>query len=144
MTRTRPDATATSPQNGPAAEDQDLLDPIFTDDLLHALAGALPSPENDTDERKARRRAAAVVAIRSFDVQQPVEAMLAAHAVLAHHFTLECYRRAAISSRTAILNTRLLDAAALLSRTFDATLQSMQCGQEDPPVWVGTGETPFP
>jgi hypothetical protein len=33
--------------------------------------------------------------LRSFDAQEPAEAMLASHVVLAHQFTLECYRRAA-------------------------------------------------
>ena len=74
---------------------QDPLDPSFTDDLLHALAAALPSPEQETDVHKRRRQAAAMAVLRSFDAQEPAEAMLASHVVLAHQFTLECYRRAA-------------------------------------------------
>ena len=42
------------------------------------------------------------------------------HAVIAHHFTMECYRRAARSSQTPNLNTRLLGTAAMLSRTMSA------------------------
>ena len=112
------------------------LDPAFTDDLLQALAVALPSTEQHTDEQQQRRFAAAVVALRSFDAQQPVEAMLATHAVLAHQFAMECYRRSARSSQTANLDTRLIATAAMLSRTMNSTLQMLE-QRQDEPVWVG-------
>ncbi len=58
--------------------------------------------------------------------------MLATHAVLAHHFTMECYRRAARSSQTTNLNTRLLGSAAMLSRIMSSTLQTLEQRQEEP------------
>ena len=143
MSPTPHDHISNQPAENPPA-DQDPLDPNFTDDLLHALAVALPCPDKETDERKASRRAAAVIALRSFDVQQPIDAMLATHAVLAHQFAMECYRRAATSSRTADLDTRLLGTAAMLSHTLRATLLTMQSRQEDEPIWCGSSETPFP
>ena len=133
-----------NPQSPFPPGEQDPLDPAFTDDLLHALAAALPSPDKETDERKASRRAAAVIALRSFDVQQPIDAMLATHAVLAHQFAMECYRRAATSSRTSELETRLLGTAAMLTHTLRATLHTLQGRQDDEPLWCGSSETPFP
>jgi hypothetical protein len=112
------------------------IDPAFTDDLLHALAVALPCTEHQTDDQQRSRFTAAVRALRSFDVQQPAEAMLATHAILAHQFALECYRRSARSSQTADLDTRLLGTAAMLSRTMSDALQMLEQQQEEP-VWVG-------
>jgi hypothetical protein len=132
MTSTTDD-TLTSPPDDAAAPPADgLLDPLFTDDLLYALAAALPSPEQEADGLKHRRHAAAILALRSFDAREPVEAMLATHAVLAHHFTMECYRRAARSSQTPNLNTRLLGSAAALSRIMGSTLHTLEQRQEEP------------
>jgi hypothetical protein len=139
------DTPATGNQTSPQPDaDHDALDPTFTDDLLHSLAVALPSPDQETRECKARRLAAAVVVLRSLDAQQPVEAMLATHAVLAHHFALECYRRAATSSQTAELNTSLLGTAAMLSRTLGATVQALRNPRDVEPIWCGSRDTPFP
>jgi hypothetical protein len=114
----------------------DPFDPAFTDDMLHALAVALPWPGAETAQQKDRRLAAAFNALRSFDAQAPAEAMLATHAVGAHHFAMECYRRAASSSHTASLDTKLLDTAAMLSRTMGGILDSLQ-EAPDEPLWIG-------
>jgi hypothetical protein len=137
-----PQEAAAPPAAGSPAQRltaDDLLDPLFTDDLLHALAVALPSPEHETDGQRRRRCAAAVVALRSFDAQEPVEAMLATHAVLAHQFTMECYRRAARSSQTPNLNTRLLGSAATLSRAMGSALHILERRQEEPIASGGSG-----
>ncbi len=114
----------------------DPLDPAFTEETLYALTLALPAQEQQTDDQKSRRQAAAFSALRSFDAQHPSEAMLATHAVVAHHFALECYRRAARSSQTSNLNTRLLGAAGMLSRTMGGMLAALDQRQDDP-IWVG-------
>jgi hypothetical protein len=111
-------------------------DPAFTEDLLQALAAAMPGTEQQTEGQQRRRFTAAISALRSFDVQQPAEAMLACHAILAHQFALECYRRGARTSQTADLDTRMLGTAAMLSRTMISTLQMLEAQQEEP-VWVG-------
>ncbi len=145
---TPPHDAASPPAPGPHTHPQtphppadDPIDPLFTDDLLHALAIALPSPEQETEGQQHRRRAAAVVALRSFDAREPVEATLATHAVLAHHFTMECYRRAANSSQTPNLNTRLLGTAAMLSRTLGGTLHTL-ARRQDEPLWIGSPGDP--
>ena len=119
------DAPTPDQQAENAAAD-DLLDPLFTDDLLFALAAALPSPEQETDAQRQRRRVAAILALRSFDARAPIEAMLATHAVLAHHHALECYRRAARAGRTSRLDTRQLACAAMLSRSMTSALHSLE------------------
>ncbi|HLJ05000.1 MAG TPA: hypothetical protein VKT26_01945 [Acetobacteraceae bacterium] len=132
-------ASPHDPTTDPLAPDllpDDSLDPVFTEETLYALTLALPSQEQQTDEQKIRRQAAAFSALRSFDAQHPSEAMLATHAVVAHHFALECYRRAARSSQTSNLNTRLLGSAAMLSRTMGGMLASLDQRQDDP-IWVG-------
>jgi hypothetical protein len=63
--------------------------------------------------------------------------MLATHAVLAHHFTMECYRRAACSSRAADLDTGLLDSAATLSGIMRGMLQLLERRQEEPARFAG-------
>jgi hypothetical protein len=142
-TQTLAPHNAISPPNDPATDPltpdllpDDALDPAFTEETLYALTLALPSQEQQTDEQKTRRQAAAFNALRSFDAQHPSEAMLATHAVVAHHFALECYRRAARSSQTANLNTRLLGAAGMLSRTMGGMLASLD-QRQDEPIWVG-------
>jgi hypothetical protein len=144
----RPHETPTVPQHdartgpqavAPRARADDPIDPLFTDDLMHALAVALPTPERDTEAQQHRRTAAAVVALRSLDARDPIEAMLATHAVIAHHFTMECYRRAARSSQTPNLNTRLLGTAAMLSRTMGGALHKLEQRQDDPAAVAGPG-----
>ncbi len=130
------DSSTTGHQSPPDVLPDDALDPAFTEETLYALTLALPSQEQQTEDRKNRRQAAALSALRSFDAQHPSEAMLATHAVIAHHFALECYRRAALSSQTSNLNTRLLGAAAMLSRTMSGMLTSLDQRQDDP-IWVG-------
>ena len=124
----------TEPQAPLLADDG--LDPVFTDETLYALTAGLASQEHQTAEQKHRRQAAAFSALRSLDAQQPAEAMLATHAVLAHHFALECYRRAAQSSQTSSLDIRLLETAAMLSRTMGCMLTALD-QRQDEPLWVG-------
>ncbi len=134
-----PAAPAGDPPNQPRTSSllaDEALDPAFTDDTLGALVAGLPSPAQQSDEQKQRRQAAAFSALRSFDAQDPAEAMLATHAVLAHHFAMECYRRAARSSQTSNLNTRLLGTAALLTRTMGGLLNALE-QRQDEPIWVG-------
>jgi hypothetical protein len=137
--RQSPQPDEQSPQ--PFADDP--LDPTFTDDMLHALAAALPWPGAETPQQKDRRLTAAFSALRSFDAQAPAEAMLATHAVIAHHFAMECYRRAACSSHTASLDTKLLDTAAKLSRTMGGMLDALGDGQDEP-LWIGRPDNSSP
>jgi hypothetical protein len=99
---------------------------VFTDDLLRMMMAALPSIEHLTDEQRSDHVAAAMLALRAFDPHEPIEAMLATHAVLAHHAALTCYRRAAHGNPPVAIAARLFGSAASLSRTLRGTLRSLE------------------
>jgi hypothetical protein len=111
-------------------EDEDRLPPLFTDDLLRTLMVSLPATEQETIEQKTDRVTAAIIALRSFDAQEPIEAMLAAHVVLAHHAALACYRRAAQENQPPALASRLFGNAANLSRTLTGVLRNLEQRQD--------------
>jgi hypothetical protein len=121
----------------------DPLPPLFTDDLLGTMMASLPAPERETVEAKTDRVTAAIIALRSFDAQEPIEAMLAAHVVLTHHAALACYRRAAQDNQPPALASRLFGSAANLSRTLTGMLRSLDQRQDramsrsdrDPSQW---------
>ena len=108
----------------PAQDDS--IPPVFTDDLLRMMIAALPSIEHLTDEQRSDRVAAAMLALRAFDPKEPIEAMLATHAVLAHHAALTCYRRAAHGNQPAAIASRLFGSAATLSRTLGGVLRNLE------------------
>jgi hypothetical protein len=131
------------PRQRSTQDDEDRLPPLFTDDLLATMMASLPAPERETVEQKTDRVTAAIIALRSFDAQEPIEAMLATHVVLAHHAALACYRRAAQDNQPPALASRLFGNAANLSRTLTGVLRSLEQRQDramsrfdrDPSQW---------
>jgi hypothetical protein len=140
----QPDATLPSPPDPPhqpdttrrardpnrpnplsALDDDDFLQPLFTDDLLATMMAALPSPERETVDQTTHRVTAAMIAIRSFDAQEPIEAILASHVLIAHHAAMACYRRAAQANQPPARASRLFSSAASLSRTMTSALRSL-------------------
>jgi hypothetical protein len=113
-----------------AQDDADRLPPLFTDDLLRTLMVSLPATAQETVEQKTDRVTAAIIALRSFDAQEPIEAMLAAHVVLAHHAALACYRAAAQENQPPALASRLFGNAANLSRTLTGVLRNLEQRQD--------------
>jgi hypothetical protein len=111
-------------------DDGDLLPALFTDNLLGSMMAALPSPERETIQQKTDRVTAAIIALRSFDAQEPIEAMLATHVVIAHHAALACYRLAAQDKQPPALTSRLLGNATNLSRTLTGVLRSLEQRQD--------------
>jgi hypothetical protein len=99
-----------------ALDNADLLPPLFTDDLLATMMAALPSPERETVDQRTDHVTAAIIAIRSFDAQEPIEAILAIHVVLAHHAAMACYRRAAQANQPPALASRLFGNGEPVSR----------------------------
>lgn len=120
-------------------EEEDPLGPLLTDDLLYTMMAALPSTEQDTEQQKNRRQAAAAIALRSFDAQEPIEAMLATHVVLAHHAGLACYRFAARDNHPPALASRLFGNAANLSRTLAGVLRNLE-QRQDRAAWLAGRE----
>ena len=83
--------------------------------------------------------AAVAGGLRGIEPEDEFEGMLAAQAMAAHHAAMECYRRAARSSQTPNLNTRLLGTAAMLSRTMGGALHKLEQRQDDPAPVAGPG-----
>ena len=125
-------APADAPPSPVPAEDEDLLEGLFTDDILHALVHALPSGDTDTAEEKYQRKAAAIHLLRSFDAQQPVEAALATQAVLAHHAALAAFRRAAQPAQFSDITSRETGSAARMSTQFRFLLRELDQRQDHP------------
>jgi hypothetical protein len=123
-----------------ATDEADPLDPLFTDDLLHTMLHAIPSPETDTAEHKFRRKAAAMVLLRALDAQEPVEAAIAAHAVLAHHAALASFRRAAQPNQSPAFADRQSGTAAILSGAFCRLLHALEWRQNQTPLPVSQDE----
>ena len=123
-----------------ATDEQDPLDPLFTDDLLHTMVHAIPSPDTDTAEQKHRRKAAAMVLLRALDAQEPVEAAIAAHAVLAHHAALTSFRRAAQPNQSPAFADRQNGTAAILSGAFCRLLHTLEWRQNQTPLSISQDE----
>jgi hypothetical protein len=121
--------------------DEDPLDPVFTDDILHALIHALPSAATDTAQEKLRHKAAAIHLLRSLDAQQPVEAALATQAVLAHHAALAAFRRAAQPTQFSDITGRETGSAARMSTQFRFLLRELS-DRKDHPVHLPKWEHP--
>jgi hypothetical protein len=102
----------------PRPADEDPLDPIFTDDTLHALLQALPSAATDTADHKLRRKFAAIQLLRSLDAQEPVEAALATQAVLFHYASLAALRRAMRSPPSSEISAGYETASAARASTL--------------------------
>ena len=119
-----------SPDLNPAADP--LGDPEFTQDLLECLFTALPTHPADTEPTRLRRRAATVSGLHALDAREPIEAMLAAHALLAHHAAMDSYRRAGAGEMPPELAGRLRGNAAMLSRTFCSMLHALNQRQAPP------------
>jgi hypothetical protein len=71
------------------------IDPATLANMLHATVAALPvAPDASAEDLDAQRQAA-LLAVTALCPRDPVEAMLAARIVSAHHAAMECFRRAA-------------------------------------------------
>ena len=83
-----------------------------------------------------------MIALRSLDAREPVEAMLATHVVLAHHAAMQCYRRAAQDDLPPAIASRLFGNAANLSRTLTGVLRNLH-ERQDHSIGL-SGRDPFP
>jgi hypothetical protein len=114
---------------------EDPLPPLFTDDLLHAMVSALPAPDDETPQQMGLRIAAAVVALRSLDAQEPIEAMLATHVILASQAAHACYRHAGKPNQTPALASRYFGNATNLTRTAIGVLRALE-QRQDRAMWL--------
>lgn len=111
------------------------IDPATLANMLHATVAALPvAPDASAEDLDAQRQAA-LLAVTALCPRDPVEAMLAARIVSAHHAAMECFRRAArhdIDDNSAL---RLQGKAVSLANLAMRTLRELRKCQAEPPAY---------
>ena len=106
-------------------------DAPFTVNLLQALSGAARAQPNETEAEFNTRYAAVVTAFAAFAPRDPLEQMLAAQAVAAHHAALECMTLAMLTEDLAEQG-RLRGRFATLNRSMRDTMRTLTKMQERP------------
>jgi hypothetical protein len=130
----RPWTGAPSPEGEPPdqADHEDPLPPVVAADILHSLVSSLAAGVKDTPEDKLRRKAAALHMFRRLDAQQPVEAALATHAVLAHYAAVAAFRRSGLPGQFSDITSRENGSAIRMSKEFRSLLGALESLQDQP------------
>jgi len=111
------------------------IDPATLANMLHATVAALPVAPDPSAEDLDAQRQAALLAVTALCPRDPVEAMLAARIVSAHHAAMACFRRAArhdIDDNSAL---RLQGKAVSLANLAMRTLRELRKCQAEPPAY---------
>jgi hypothetical protein len=108
------------------------LDPATLATLVRTTLDALPVNPDWSAEDIAARREAALLAIAALGPRDPIEAMLAARAIVTHYAVMECFRRAVQPDIEDVLAMRLRNNAIALSRLFTTTLRELEQMQARP------------
>ncbi len=111
-------------QTIPAAQPEQ-LDPATLATLLRTTLDCLPHHPDAADDEKATLRQAALIAITALAPRDPMEAMLAARYVVAHHAVMEAFRCAAQPNLPPGLQLRYYGRAIALSRLMDAAMKDL-------------------
>ncbi len=111
-------------QTNPAAQPEK-LDPATLATMLHTTLDALPHHPDAADDEKATLRQAALIAITALAPRDPMEAMLAARYVVAHHAVMDAFRCAAQPNLPAVLQLRYHGRAIALSRLMDRAMHDL-------------------
>lgn len=115
----------TEPSRPAAADEPDDLDARFATDLMELIFATMRVRERDDPSRQSTRREAAVTALATMKVRDPLDLMFAAHAVASHHATMECFRRAMLAVNDPDAATRLHRSAMALSRMMADTVNDL-------------------
>ena len=111
------------------------LDPATLADMLRATVAALPiDPDASADDLDAQRQAA-LLAVMALCPRDPMEAMLAARIVSAHHAAMECFRRAARHDIDDNAALRLQGKAISLANLAMRTLRELRKCQAEPAAY---------
>ena len=103
----------------------------FTRDLLRSLTATIRALPDETRAEYAERFAAATAAWAAFHPRDPLEQMLAAQIVGAHHAALDCLIRAA-ETEDPTQADRLRRSFATMNRTMRDTLRLLTLQQQRP------------
>jgi len=101
------------------------LDPITLGAMRCTTIDALPHHPQASAEEITRQRNAAFLIVAALRPRDPLEAMLAARVVAAHHHIMDNFRCAAQRDLPPNLQLRFQGGAVALSRTMDVTLHDL-------------------
>ena len=114
----------------PTSEPGEPLEPAYADYMLGVLAATLPAGE--TEAAALARRDAIRIAFQSMRPRNPMEAMLAAEVITAHHVIMNCFGLALRPDVDPAAAARARSSAAALSRVRLATLHALEAQQAPP------------
>jgi hypothetical protein len=110
----------------------------FARDLLAATFETMRVRPDEDPSHLAIREAATYTALTSLHARDPIELMLAAHAIASHHATMECFRRAMCATGNHDVASRMHRSAALLSRMMLDSVNGLEIRHQRP----AGGKTP--
>jgi hypothetical protein len=109
------------------------LGPAFSEDLMRSLIAALPQEGLEgPNENDLCRWGGALTLLEAFQPRTPVEAMLAAQIIAAHHGIMECYFRATHDRLPEPLAIKLRNNVAALTRAQENNLRALERRQARP------------
>jgi hypothetical protein len=111
------------------------LDPATLADMLRSTVAARPVDPDASPEDLDAQRQAALLAVTALCPRDPMEAMLAARIVSAHHAAMECFRRAARHDIDDNAELRLQGKAISLANLALRTLRELRKCQAEPPAY---------
>ncbi len=103
----------------------------FTRGLLHALTATARAKPHETEAEYKERYTAIATAFASFAPRDPLEQMLAAQFVAAHHAALDCLAQA-MAAEDAPAHDRLHRVHAGLNRAMNTTMRLLTKAQARP------------
>ena len=112
----------------------DLLPTATIDTMFRSALTALPMDPAASPADAAQVRHSAMIALASFHVRDPIEAMLATRIVTAHYAAMECFRRAALPENSNQEMLRLHAKAVSLANLSDRTVRELTRLQAEAPA----------
>ena len=103
----------------------------FTRDLLRTLTGTTRAPPNETEAEQAERVAAMATAWAAYHPRDPMEQMLAAQIIGAHHAALDCLAQASETEDQPRAD-RLRRSYATMTRTMRDLMRLLERRQQRP------------
>ncbi len=107
------------------------FDSPFTRNLLGTLTDSVRALPNETEAQYKDRYTAVVIAFAAYAPRDPIEQMLAAQIVAAHHAALDCLVQA-MAAEDALTHARLHRIHASLNRAINTTMRLLSKAQARP------------
>jgi hypothetical protein len=92
------------------------LDPATRSTLLQTISDCLPQLPNASEAERAAMREAAFLLVAALDPRDPLQAMFAAHFIVAHYASMNAFRHAARPDLPPVLRVRYKSVGGSLAR----------------------------